>query len=102
MCRPTPAAQPSGRSLLGGTVRDGGPAEPGLQVRSAFGVVGSEVTGVELRLGDGTTITATVQAGLWAAWWPTTVSRHNLERLIVSTASGKRVLEPDQAALPMD
>lgn len=72
-----PVALPSGEDvlLLGGTVRDDGPAEPRVEVRSVFGVIGPEVTGIELRLADGTTVTATVQAGLWAAWWPTTVSR---------------------------
>ncbi len=92
-----PVALPSGEGvlLLGGTVRDDGPAEPRVEVRSVFGAIGPEVTGIELRLADGTTVTATVQAGLWAAWWPTTVSRADLQRLIVSTASGERVVEPD-------
>ena len=36
----------------------------------AEGSVGSQVTGTTLELSDGSSVEATVQNGLFAAWWP--------------------------------
>jgi hypothetical protein len=35
-----------------------------------IGLVGSDVTGVEVRLDNGRVLQASVKAGWWAAWWP--------------------------------
>ena len=36
----------------------------------AYGYVGPQVSAVTLHLTDGTNVDATVQNGLYAAWWP--------------------------------
>ena len=45
---------------------------------------------------------ATVRAGLWAAWWPSTVSRTDLEALVVSTGTGEPTVDPAQVSLDHD
>ena len=76
----------------------------GLQgaVVAAYGMAGPDVTGVDLGLADGTRVTATVQAGRWGAWWPTTVSTAELSRLVVTTDTGQRVVDPEQVSLTWD
>jgi hypothetical protein len=82
----------------------GGPSQmqPPSAVESAFGAAGGDVIGVLLRLTDGTRITATVQSGLWAAWWPTTVSTAGLAELVVTSGSGERIVDPGSVSLDWD
>jgi hypothetical protein len=51
----------------------------------AYGNAGSQVTGVTLNLSDGTSVEATVQNGLFAAWWP---SRTDVASAVVTTSDG--------------
>ena len=76
--------------------------QPPTAVESALGAAGADVTGIEVRLTDGTRITATVQSGLWAAWWPTTVSTAGLAELVVTTGAGERVVDPGLVSLDWD
>lgn len=76
--------------------------QPAPAVESALGAAGADVTGIEVRLTDGTRITATVQSGLWAAWWPTTVSTAGLAELVVTSADGERVVDPESVSLDWD
>lgn len=95
---------PSGDDVLllaDWTESSDGPEDP-VQVLTAFGAAGDDVTGVEIRLEDGTRVTATVQAGLWAAWWPSTVSRTDVEALVISTTTGGRTVDPAEVSLDLD
>jgi hypothetical protein len=76
--------------------------QPPIAVESAFGAAGADVAGVEVRLTDGTRITATVQSGMWAAWWPGTVSATGLAELVVTTGAGERVVDPESVSLDWD
>jgi hypothetical protein len=49
------------------------------------GDVGSEVTGMTITLADGTKMEATVQGGLFAAWWPSKVNPSSAQ---LTTSSG--------------
>ncbi|MGY2129136.1 hypothetical protein [Blastococcus sp. SYSU DS0617] len=95
-----PVLLPDGQDVL----LMGGPSQmqPPSAVESAYGAAGPDVTGVGLRLTDGTRITATVQSGLWAAWWPTTVTTAGLAELVVTSADGDRVVDPDSVSLDWD
>ncbi|MGY2065194.1 hypothetical protein [Blastococcus sp. SYSU DS0619] len=95
-----PVTLPAGEDVL----LLGGPSQvqPPSAVDSTFGAAGPDVTGVDLQLADGTRITATVQSGLWAAWWPSTVSTAELTRLVVTTDAGQRVVDPEQVSLTWD
>ncbi|HSX66917.1 hypothetical protein [Nocardioides sp.] len=42
-----------------------------LSVAQVYGLVGSAVTGVDVHLANGTTVTASVANGIFGAWWPT-------------------------------
>ncbi|MDT0275188.1 hypothetical protein [Blastococcus goldschmidtiae] len=95
-----PVLLPAGEDVL--LLRAPGEGEPVGDVLSAYGAAGSDVTGVELRLTDGTRITATVQSGLWAAWWPATVSTARLAELVVTGADGERLVDPDSVSLDWD
>lgn len=56
-----------------------------LPVTYAFGHAGSEVTGVTLNLDNGIRVQATVQNGLYAAWWP---SKSDVSSAEITTPSG--------------
>lgn len=58
--------------------------------RQSYGYAGSGVTGVTLDLRDGTTVTATTENGLWAAWWP---GSSGLAAVEVTTAAGTQSLK---------
>ncbi len=77
-------------------------ADGGAPVDMAYGVVGSEVTDVLLRLADGTRITATVDVGLWAAWWPPSVSTAPVDQLVLTTDTGTRAVDPGDVDLTWD
>jgi hypothetical protein len=51
----------------------------------AHGHVGSDVTAVSLNLTDGTRVEATLQDGLYAAWWP---SETDVSSADVTTSAG--------------
>lgn len=51
----------------------------------AIGLAGADVTGVVLTLSDGTTVTASVDNGYYAAWWP---SGARVTGATVTTATG--------------
>jgi hypothetical protein len=51
----------------------------------ADGKVGGHVTGVKIRLGDGSVVTATVDNGWFVAWWP---GASQARAFLVSTPSG--------------
>ncbi|MBT0993685.1 hypothetical protein KIN34_05220 [Cellulomonas sp. DKR-3] len=55
-------------TFVGGGTQGYGSSDPW---SSAVGRVGQEVRSVDVRLTDGTTVVASVAAGVWAAWWPT-------------------------------
>ena len=56
-----------GASFVSGGVQNVGSDEPW---SFALGRVGGDVTSVEVRLSDGSTLEASVADGVWAAWWP--------------------------------
>lgn len=60
-----PPLPPAGQIKLIGLAN--GPAQPYTLI---YGRVGAGVSGVTLPLGDGTRVTATVEHGCFAAWWP--------------------------------
>ncbi|CAM5786132.1 hypothetical protein [Cellulomonas persica] len=62
----TPAAD--GATYAAGGIDGVGSDEPW---GFAVGRVGADVTSVEVRLADGSTVQASVAEGVWAAWWPT-------------------------------
>jgi hypothetical protein len=61
---PAPTSRSVGIPTIGFARHHGSP------VTFAYGNVGSEVSAVTLALTDGTRVQATVQNGLYAAWWP--------------------------------
>ena len=99
-----PVTLPAGEDvlLLGGPEGTAQESQDLGPVQSAYGAAGPDVTGVDLRLADGTRITATVHSGLWAAWWPTTVSTAGLAELVVTTDAGQWVVDPEQVSLRWD
>ena len=50
-----------------------------------MGAAGEGVTGVRIHLSNGTTVTATVGGGYFAAWWP---SQAHIVTADVTTAGG--------------
>lgn len=53
----------------------------------AEGLVGPSVSGVTL-VANGTVVTATVEAGRWTAWWPTTDASELSGNLTITTTDG--------------
>ena len=51
----------------------------------AYGRVGTDITAVSLNLTDGTRVEATLQNGLYAAWWPSETDVSSAE---VTTSAG--------------
>ena len=71
-----PLMLPAGQDVL--LLAGPSQVQPPTAVESALGAAGADVTGIEVRLTDGTRITATVQSGLWVLpllvlsarpWW---------------------------------
>jgi hypothetical protein len=76
--------------------------EPGvasLRAYQLFGTAGPGVTGVDILLRNGLRITATVQHGIWGAWWPAERGEPTDSRLDVHTATGTRTLTTDTLRL---
>jgi hypothetical protein len=47
-----------------------GPNEPEVTISYTIGRAGAGVAAVEIRLGSGNSVTASLNRGLFAAWWP--------------------------------
>jgi hypothetical protein len=60
-----------------------------------FGWAGAGVTGVDVVLDNGLKITATLQNGMWAAWWPSDRGDPEDSRLKIHTATGARMVAAD-------
>jgi hypothetical protein len=58
-----------GGGFAPGFPQDGSRTKPN-EYNSAYGIAGTAVTGIVIRLADGTTVKATVQGGWYFAWWP--------------------------------
>lgn len=66
-------------------------AHPRRRLTAVSGTVGPGVTGVTLRLANGTSVRATVGHGWYLAWWPGSFADHAYPtRIIVSTAASTR------------
>lgn len=61
---------PPGPLEVGSSSGMGSGGGPGGSWMSQSGIVGSEVGGIVIELGDGTRIVATTAGGRYAAWWP--------------------------------
>ncbi|MDQ3094356.1 MAG: hypothetical protein M3Q82_00080, partial [Actinomycetota bacterium] len=71
-------------------------------IHSVYGTAGPDVSGVDIALVDGTTVTATVHDGTWAAWWPDTLDDPSVATLQVHTGSGIRTVDPSTVTLNWD
>ncbi|MEE6257352.1 hypothetical protein [Plantactinospora sonchi] len=63
-----------------------------LQAYQLYGMAGPDVTGVTIVLGNELRITATVQGGIWGAWWPAERGEPTASRVDIDTATGTRTL----------
>jgi hypothetical protein len=78
--------------------------EPGvrsLRAYQLYGMAGPDVTGVDILLGNGLRVTATVQDGVWGAWWPVERGAPTGSRLAIHTAEGTRTVPTDSVRLPI-
>jgi hypothetical protein len=75
---PSPTASP-------GTISQDGGGGGNWGGQMWIGAAGTGVTGVRVHLSNGTTVTATVGGGYFAAWWPSQATLVNAD---VTTASG--------------
>lgn len=66
---------------------------------ATFGHVGEAVTGVDIVVDGHAVITASVQHGLWAAWWPHTAGSQRVTALILRTPTGTRQIDPKTVTL---
>lgn len=53
-----------------------------------IGRVGADVVAVEVTLGNGDTVTATVDEGVWAAWWPTSTLAAKVVPILADGSEG--------------
>jgi hypothetical protein len=68
---------------------------------SLIGAMGPDVANVSVDLSDGTTVTATLHADYWAAWWPGRASTARVDTLTVRTKHGSSYeLDPRGVQLP--
>lgn len=62
---------------------------------SAVGRVGDDVASVEVVLADGTTVVASVNEGVWAAWWPEDTQVESVTPTLTDGSTGVApVIEP--------
>jgi hypothetical protein len=90
--------------VLGGDMADPQPAtEPDsvsyLRAYQMFGLAGPDVDSVEILLSNGTSVTATVNNGLWGAWWPAEKGAASGTQLREVSGDSSRVLDPNKVAL---
>jgi hypothetical protein len=81
---------PPGPLELGSSSGMASSGGPGGSWTAQAGIVGSEVGGVVIELGDGTQIVATTAGGRYAAWWP---GEQSPTRILVYDRSGNFVSE---------
>ncbi|MBE1492222.1 hypothetical protein [Plantactinospora soyae] len=90
----TPPAPPAGRVTLE-TMSSTGSGDS--MWSNIIGLVGPDVTGVDVRLDNGQILHASVKAGWWAAWWPGPAGGE-VDRLtvVVHTSSGSTSHRPSK------
>ena len=103
-----PVTKPSGGNVLvlGGDLQDS-PPDPqredatitSLRAYQLYGLAGPDVESVKILLANGTAVTATVQHGLWGAWWPAEKGTASGTRLQVSAAGQTSLIPPSKVAL---
>ncbi len=102
-----PVALPRGGDVLvlGGDLQepppgDGDPdVDHGDDFFLVYGMAGEDVTGVELALPSGLSITTTIHEGLWGAWWPAAKGAATDSTLLVRTGSDVQRVDPDAVGL---
>lgn len=67
-----------------------------------YGAIGPQVSGVEVVLRSGQSVTASVHDGIWAAWWPLARGQAVGAKLVVTTAEGQRSVDATGARVPDD
>jgi hypothetical protein len=78
------------------------PKEPGVESLDApqiFGLVGADVTGVDVVLTNGLRVTASLRGGIWGAWWPRDRGHGAGAVLEVHTAAGTHTVIPATVTL---
>jgi hypothetical protein len=88
--------------VVGGDSEPDAEPEPGvtfLRAYQVYGMAGPDVTGVDVVLGNGLRITATVQHGIWGAWWPAERGEPTASRIEIHTAAGTRTVPTDTLRL---
>jgi hypothetical protein len=105
MVSPDPVSPPSGDDVLIFGARSLPPSDR-VKVRSViltaeqmFGLVGPEVTGLDVVLANGLRVTATVRDGLWGVWWPLDKGDPAGSRLEVRTRDGVHSVDPETVRL---
>lgn len=73
-----------------------------LEVHQIVGLAGGDVRGVDIVLANGLRVTATVQDGIWAAWWPSDKGPAAGSALEVRTGAGSRTVPPDDVELHLE
>ncbi len=69
------------------------------QASMLYGMAGPQVSGVEVVLANGLEVTATLDGGLWGAWWPAAEGEVVGAMLTLHTPEGTRTLDPARARL---
>lgn len=104
-----PLAEPRGGDVLvlGGDTADP-PAAPEddtatyLKAYQLYGLAGPDVDKVAIRLSTGTVVTATLQDGVWGAWWPADEGAASGSRLEVLSGSQTELVDPASVSLPSE
>jgi hypothetical protein len=92
-----------GATFVAGGTEGYGSSEPW---SSAVGRVGDDVASVEVLLADGTTVVASVNEGVWAAWWPTDSQVDAVTPTLADGSTGEapvvEAFEPDLDVMQQD
>lgn len=102
-----PFEQPTGADILvvGGDLTsrpahdDADPRISSLDAYQLWGLSGADVTGVDIVLTNGLRITASLDRGMWGAWWPIEKGSPTGSHLVVRTNTGERVEDPRNVAI---
>jgi len=101
-----PYDQPQGREILmvGGDLEgylqdDEDAGTRSLGIYQQWGLVGSDVDGVTIVLANGLQITATVDHGMWGAWWPADRGTPTGSQFIVHSNTGDQTIDPADVGL---
>jgi hypothetical protein len=100
-----PIRPPTGGEVVvvGGDAQPEPEPEPGvtsLRAYQLYGMAGPDVTGVDIVLGNGLRITATLQNGIWGAWWPAERGEPTDSRIEIQTVTGTRSVPSDSLRMP--